>query len=249
MEESHKLGLVKLLDETLKRTAYREYVLAEEDGEDRWDNILELRTVTSQYEELPPQEALTAFLEGVALVSDIDDYDTKANAVTLITLHQAKGLEFPVVFIVGLEEGVLPHKRSFDDPAQMEEERRLCYVGVTRAKKRLYLVRAFRRSLMGASTANAPSRFLKDIPQHLVASPQPDGASAKTLVYYASPATPPPLAEPAFKAGEQVRHVQFGQGIVISCQPISDDQEVTIAFKGAAGLKRLLMSLANLERT
>jgi len=249
MEESHKLGLVKLLDETLKRTAYREYVLAEEDGEDRWDNILELRTVTSQYEELPPQEALTAFLEGVALVSDIDDYDTKANAVTLITLHQAKGLEFPVVFIVGLEEGVLPHKRSFDDPAQMEEERRLCYVGVTRAKKRLYLVRAFRRSLMGASTANAPSRFLKDIPQHLVASPQPAEASAKTPVYYASPATPPPLAEPAFKAGEQVRHVQFGQGIVISCQPISDDQEVTIAFKGAAGLKRLLMSLANLERT
>lgn len=249
MEENHKLGLVELLDETLKRTGYREYVLAEEDGEDRWDNILELRTVASQYEDLPPQEALTTFLEGVALVSDIDDYDAKANAATLITLHQAKGLEFPVVFIVGLEEGVLPHRRSFDDPAQMEEERRLCYVGVTRAKKRLYLVRAFRRSLMGASMANDPSRFLEDIPDHLVASPQPAGANAKTPVYHASPATPPPLAEPAFKAGEQVRHAQFGQGIVINCQPISDDQEVTIAFKGAAGLKRLLMSLANLERT
>ena len=248
IEESQKLGLVELLDEALKRTGYREYVLAEEDGEDRWDNILELRTVASQYKEMPPQEALTAFLEGVALVSDIDDYDTKANAVTLITLHQAKGLEFPVVFIVGLEEGVLPHRRSFDDPAQMEEERRLCYVGVTRAKKRLYLVRAFRRSLMGASTANAPSRFLEDVPHRLVASPQPDVASTKTLVYYASPATPPPLAEPAFKAGEQVRHAQFGQGIVIGCQPISDDQEVTVAFKGTTGLKRLLVSLAKLER-
>ena len=249
IEESSKLGPVALLDETFKRTGYKDYVFAEEDGEDRWDNILELRTVASQYDGLPSKEALTAFLEQVALVSDIDDYDNKANAVTLITLHQAKGLEFPVVFIVGMEEGVLPHRRSIDDPAQMEEERRLCYVGVTRAKKRLYLVHAFHRSLMGTTTTNSPSRFLENIPHRLIASPQPAEASAKALVYNASTVTPPPIPRPAFEAGEKVLHAQFGQGIVVSCQPISGDQEVTVAFKGAAGLKRLLLSFAKLERT
>jgi DNA helicase II / ATP-dependent DNA helicase PcrA len=248
IEQSNKLDPVALLDETLKHTGYRDFILTEEEGEERWDNILELRTVASQYKVLEPKDALTAFLEGVALVSDIDNLDAKSNAATLITLHQAKGLEFPVVFILGLEEGVLPHKRSFDDPSQMEEERRLCYVGVTRAKKRLYLIRAFRRSLMGASTTNPPSRFLEDIPTRLITSPQTAEASAKTLVYNPSTVTLPPVPEPSFKAGEKVRHEQFGQGVVINCQPISGDQEVTVAFKGSAGLKRLLLSFAKLER-
>ena len=98
----------------------------------------------------------------MTLVSDVDSLDPNASAVTLITLHQAKGLEYPVVFIVGMEEGLLPHFRSFDDPSQMEEERRLCYVGITRAKQKIYLVRAFRRSLIGRSQVSAPSRFLGD---------------------------------------------------------------------------------------
>ena len=96
--------------------------------------------------------------------------DGKANAVTLITLHQAKGLEYPVVFLVGMEEGLLPHRRSIDDPDQMEEERRLCYVGMTRAKQRLYLLRAFRRNMMGSSNVNPPSRFLEAIPKGLTAN-------------------------------------------------------------------------------
>ena len=119
---------------------------------------------------MKPAEGLAAFLEGVTLVSDVDGLDETVDAVTLITLHQAKGLEFPVVFIVGMEDGILPHFKSFDDPEQMEEERRLCYVGITRAKQRVYLVRAFRRSLMGSSMVSRPSRFLEDIPRHLIAS-------------------------------------------------------------------------------
>jgi len=128
---------------------------------------MELRTVAQGYSDLEPSEGLAAFLEGVTLVSDVDGLNESADSVTLITLHQAKGLEFPVVFIVGMEEGILPHFRSFDDPSQMEEERRLCYVGVTRAKQKVYLVRAFRRSLMGRSLVSQPSRFLSDIPQRL----------------------------------------------------------------------------------
>ena len=126
--------------------------------------------MAQEYKDLPPEQGLSAFLEGVALVSDVDDLPEKNDTVTLITLHQAKGLEFPVVFIVGMEDGILPHYRSIDDPAQLEEERRLCYVGITRAQKRVYLVRAFRRHLMGASAVNKPSRFLKDIPKELIST-------------------------------------------------------------------------------
>ena len=116
-------------------------------------------------------EALTAFLESVSLVADVDSMEDRADAITLITLHQAKGLEFPVVFMVGMEEGLLPHSRSVDDPTQLEEERRLCYVGVTRAKERLYLLRAFRRGFRGGSEPGTPSRFLLDIPQELLTAP------------------------------------------------------------------------------
>jgi len=166
--QSRELSLSGLLDKIWEHTGYRKYILDKEDGEDRWENVMELKSVASEYDELDPEEALAAFLEKVSLVSDIDELDEKPDAVTLITLHQAKGLEFPAVFIVGMEEGILPHRRSFDDPEEMEEERRLCYVGITRAKKRLYLLRSYRRSLFGGSTANPPSRFLQDISPHLI---------------------------------------------------------------------------------
>jgi len=186
MARSRELNLVDLLDLLVKDSGYQEYILGELDGEERWENILELRTVAQQYADLVPPDGLAVFLEGVALVSDVDGLDATVDAVTLITLHQAKGLEFPVVFIVGMEEGILPHRRSFDDPEQMEEERRLCYVGVTRAKQRVYLVRAFRRSLMGSSTVNSPSRFLSDIPSHLVVGGTPwreEASLAATAMY------------------------------------------------------------------
>jgi len=244
MAKSDELDIVELFDLVLERSGYKEYILEGEDGEDRWDNILELRTVASEYRHLSASDGLSAFLERVALVSDVDSYDEKVDAVTLITLHAAKGLEFPVVFIVGMEEGLLPHIKSFDDPDQMEEERRLCYVGITRAKERVYLVRAFRRSSLGSSVVNLPSRFLLDIPPHLMVPP------AKGLQEPRMPsvADSPLRTKAPLSAGDHVRHAKFGEGIVISCLPTGDDQEVTVAFKGEAGLKRLLLSLAPLER-
>jgi DNA helicase-2/ATP-dependent DNA helicase PcrA len=248
---SRELNLSGLLDEILEHTRYREYILNKEDGEERWENIMELKSVASEYDELDPQEALAAFLEKVSLVSDIDELDEKADAVTLITLHQAKGLEFPAVFIVGLEEGILPHRRSFNDPEEMEEERRLCYVGITRAKKRLYLLRSYRRSLFGGSTANPPSRFLQDISPHLISprglweeSPTPIASSDFNRD---SQPSPQPLSTLMLKVGDHVHHSKFGPGIVMNCLPTRDDQELTVAFE-EAGVKKLLASLAPLEK-
>ncbi len=242
---SGEINIVQLLDIMLERTGYRDYVLEGEDGEDRWDNILELRTVASEYLELAPREGLSAFLEGVSLVSDVDRLDEGFDAVTLITLHQAKGLEFPVVFIVGMEDGVLPHIKSFDDPEQMEEERRLCYVGITRAKKRLYLVYTLRRSLLGSSRSNPPSRFLKDIPRHLVTLVT-EFPGEQMIAREAKP-SPAPAISLAPKAGGRVLHAKFGEGVVVSCQPVRDDYEVVVAFRGEAGVRKLLLSLAPLE--
>ncbi|HJX62123.1 MAG TPA: UvrD-helicase domain-containing protein [Dehalococcoidia bacterium] len=250
--------LSELLEAILDRIDYRRFLLEDAtDGEERWDNVQELRAVATQYDELAPAEALARFLEDAALITDVDEYDEKADAVTLITLHAAKGLEFPVVFIVGTEEGLLPHMRSFDDPNQMEEERRLCYVGMTRAQRRLYLVRAFRRSLGGH---NPPSRFLADIPPHLVTARERPVANVhfhSRVSVHAEPvegterdeeaAEAPPVDVDAFRAGDRVRHVKFGEGIVVSCQESSGDLLVTVAFKGDAGLKRLLASFAALE--
>jgi len=245
--QSHELSFSGLVDEILEHTGYREYILDKEDGEERWENITELRNVASEYNELDTEEALTTFLEKVSLVSDIDELDEKADTVTLITLHQAKGLEFSVVFIVGLEEGILPHRKSFDGPEQMEEERRLCYVGITRAKTRLYLLRSYRRNLFGGSTANPPSRFLQDISRHLI-SPRALWEESPTPVAntYSQPSSRP-SDTPVLKVGDHVRHSKFGPGIVMNCSPTRDDQELTVVFEGA-GVKKLLASLAPLEK-
>lgn len=246
---SQQLKLVDLFDRVVERSGYKQYVLNEADGEERWENILELRTVAQDYVDLKPRESLSAFLEGVTLVSDVDGLDESVSAVTLITLHQAKGLEFPVVFIVGMEDGILPHFRSFDDPEQMEEERRLCYVGVTRAKQKVYLVRAFRRNLMGRSQVSQPSRFLSDIPQHLIATGDwREGGESQIIpsIYSWNKPPTPSLPTLELKAGDHVYHAQFGRGVVVSCQSVKDDAEVVVAFNG--GIKKLLLSFANLEK-
>ena len=247
---SRKLNLVDLFDLVVKSSGYKDYLLSGQDGDERWDNVLELRTVAQQYRDLKPREGLSAFLEGVTLVSDVDGLDETPEAATLITLHQAKGLEFPVVFIVGMEEGILPHFRSFDDPAQMEEERRLCYVGITRARRRVYLVRAFRRSLMGGSTVNRPSRFLRDIPPQLISGGdlwRGEESQIATAVYsWNKPPASGGITQ-ELKDGDHVRHAQFGDGLVISCRSLGDDAEVTVVFDGV-GIKNLLLSLAKLEK-
>ncbi len=246
---SQELNMVDLLDLVVEGSGYKEYILSQVDGEERWDNILELRTVAQQYRDLSPPDDLTAFLEGVTLVSDVDGLDEGVGGVTLITLHQAKGLEFPVVFIVGVEEGILPHFKSLDDPAQMEEERRLCYVGITRAKQRVYLVRAFRRSRMGNSMVNKPSRFLEDIPQRLITGGglwQGEDSQITASVYSWNKPSAPKVITPELRAGDHVHHTQFGDGVVVSCQSVKDDKEIVVAFRGA--IKKLLLSLAKLEK-
>ncbi|MCL2281247.1 MAG: UvrD-helicase domain-containing protein, partial [Dehalococcoidia bacterium] len=254
-EKADDTKLLVLFDKLTDCIGFKEYLLASPDGEDRWDNIMELRGVVQEYNDLMPDEALPALLEGVTLVSDVDSLSETTDTATLITLHQAKGLEFPIVFIVGMEEGILPHIRSFDDPAQMEEERRLCYVGITRAKSRIYLVRAFRRNMMGGSNVNAPSRFLKDIPVELTSGARLWKAEEPKLHRrerdYSDWVVEPEFCEDQefaeLKAGDSVRHAHFGQGTVITANPVRGDIEVIVAFKGV-GVKKLLLSLAKLEK-
>ena len=250
---SREMNLVEFFDLAAVRTGYKDFLLNEEDGDERWENVMELRTVAEGYRDLAPAEALSSFLEGVALVSDIDELEGTPDRVTLITLHQAKGLEYGVVFIVGVEEGLLPHFKSMDDPLQMEEERRLCYVGITRARRRVYLVHAFRRNLMGRSTVNQASRFLQDIPKRLIAggdiwqaAESRLGTENKNRQVNTQPAAPKaPAAE--YKTGDKVRHAQFGEGVVISSSVKGNDYELVVAFQGV-GMKKLLLSFAKLEK-
>ena len=250
IEKSRELNLVALFDFVVNKSGYKQYITGLVDGEERWENTLELRGVAQDYKDLKPGEGLSDFLEGVALVSDVDSLEEKVETVTLITLHQAKGLEFPVVFIVGMEDGILPHYKSIDDPAQLEEERRLCYVGITRAKKKVYLVRAFRRHLMGSSAVNKPSRFLQDIPEHLTTrggvKEAEDEWSTPTIEAQEEKAKRS-ADLPEFKAGDHVKHDQFGEGVVVNYHKTKNDAEVVVAFDGA-GVKRFLLSFAKIEK-
>ncbi len=191
-----ELQLPELLDRVAERSGYGPDLRETPEGEERWSNVLELRRVAEDYSEIETRTALELFLENVALVGGADTAQTSEDgtlvkeenhdAVTLITLHAAKGLEFPVVFIVGMDEGSLPHARSVDKPEQLEEERRLAYVGFTRAMRRLYLVRAYRRSYFGETQVTEPSRFLEDIPVELVKS---EGGAGSTRQSGSSRAT------------------------------------------------------------
>jgi DNA helicase-2/ATP-dependent DNA helicase PcrA len=176
-------SVLDVLDAALERSGYLRYLRdGTEEGEERWANVQELRSKAQNYDELATGSGLSAFLEDVSLVQDVDQLDesgSAGDAVTLITLHAAKGLEFPYVFLVGVEEGVLPHQRSVDDTHQLEEERRLFYVGITRAMRGLYLVRAFRRTTYGNSATSTASRFLLDIPPSLAMVTHAPGAGSR----------------------------------------------------------------------
>ncbi len=153
-----------------------------EEGERKWENVLELFTAIEKYKDLPARDGVRIFLEEITLAADIDNLDNSHNAVTLMTLHSSKGLEFNTVFIIGLEEGLLPHSRSLSEPAEMEEERRLCYVGITRAKERVYLLFAKTRKIYGSIQANYPSRFISDIPENLLESKVQDYGSGEEYI-------------------------------------------------------------------
>ena len=248
----------EVLEGIIEETSYRQYLQQHDpdDHEARWENVQELRAVATQYDDLEGEHSLASFLEEIALVADVDDPTADVpDAVTLTSLHAAKGLEYPVVFMTGMEDGVLPHMRALDDPGQMEEERRVCYVGMTRARERLYLLHALRRFVMGSYRNSMPSRFLRDLPDADRLSiggsrgggvQAPISARERRAALAAREAEQGTVPdEPRFEAGERVRHGHFGRGVVVSCLPRGDDQEVTVAFEGA-GVKRLLVSLANL---
>jgi len=248
---SQELPVADLINRVLEDTGYADYLRdGSDEGEERWANVLELRNVAADEADY----TLTEFLTDVALVSEVDNLSADVDAPTLLTLHSAKGLEFPVVFITGLEEGLLPHSRSFDEPEEMAEERRLAYVGLTRAEDRLFLTYAFRRTRWGSSEATVPSRFLDDIPEELTSgSWRMTGASrreretswdrpGRDRVAALDEASP----VPQFSAGQRVMHDSFGEGMVLDSRAQGDDQIVTINFE-EGGEKRLLASFAPME--
>ncbi len=250
------MELPQLIDEVLEQSGLRRAILESDDpdAEDRLENLRELRGLSAEFADAPAEESLPAFLERIALVSDQDVLDEdEQQYITLITLHQIKGLEFPVVFITGMEDGVLPHMRSIDDPDQLEEERRIAYVGMTRARERLYLFRSLRRRMFGSFGSSRRSRFLKDIPFELIEAPERGqrfgngdmGRPVRELA--AVGADGAPVQAPPFKTGEKVTHPVFGLGIVVDCSPRPGDYEVTVAFPGNQGVKRILHSYGKLE--
>ncbi|TAK13220.1 MAG: hypothetical protein EPO32_06215 [Anaerolineae bacterium] len=240
-----------LLDQVLADIDYQSYLDdGSEEATDRWDNVQELRRLAAEYADRP----LGEFLESIALVSDQDTVDQSANVPTLLTLHAAKGLEFPVVFITGLEDGTLPHSRSFDDPEEMEEERRLFYVGITRAKDRVYLSYALNRTTFGYSEPTEPSRFLDDIPENILDGHNPLGTTRYVERHqrqrqdeWERPNSPAAaVIQPTYRAGQNVRHAAWGNGMVLNTK-IEDGEEIVDVFFEEAGLKKLVASLARLE--
>lgn len=278
-EASHTLQLEQLFDLVLERTGYAQFLRdGSPEGEERWQNVMELRTSARDFGELAPGTGVDAFLQELALVSDQDSLSSEQDAVTLITLHAAKGLEFPVVFMVGMEEGLFPHSRSLDDPKRLEEERRLAYVGMTRARAHLFLTYAFRRTIFGNPTMPMPSRFLQNIPADVIrpvtftsaqsAGPRPGGVLGRTVAAPAPrpvikfpsatpaqsprsgpPATPPPAAvAQRYRAGDKVYHSLFGDGVVVRSDLLKGDEEVIVAFVGQGVPKKLSAAFAPMEK-
>jgi DNA helicase II / ATP-dependent DNA helicase PcrA len=261
-EHIESIPIPELFDHILEDTVYYEYINdGTDEGMGRWENVQELRRLTEEYED----RGLATFLENLALVSDQDTVPEEAEAPTLLTLHAAKGLEFPIVFILGLDDGILPHNRSLDDPEEMAEERRLFYVGLTRARQRIYLVRAEQRSLYGSYQESIPSRFLEDIPAELIKGDPRQrrtssgyagrrdrtatwGSQTHSLNTYRTP--PPgnsaPIIQPRYRPSMRVRHSSWGEGMVIESRIQDNDETVDVIFE-SVGFKRLIASIANLE--
>jgi DNA helicase-2/ATP-dependent DNA helicase PcrA len=268
--DAAQLSVTDLARKVLDLSGYQQ--MLEQEGsiesQTRLENVKELLSKTRQYDQEADEEAsLGGFLENVSLVADIDSLESSANAITLMTLHSAKGLEFPVVFLVGLEENVFPHMRSMESDREIEEERRLCYVGITRAKEELYLTHASRRTLFGSINYNPPSRFLNEIPRELyhgahagraVSGFDPDehdrparGRVPAGMKLWDSGPTPPRdqqrASESEFRIAQKVRHEKFGVGVVLNVTGEGDDTTVEVVFPNV-GPKKLLLSLAKLQR-
>lgn len=253
------LSVMELTEEIIKRTEYREMLQAEKtlEAESRLENIDEFLSVTKNFEESSEDQTLIAFLTDLALVADIDQLDKEENvkdAVVLMTLHSAKGLEFPVVFLIGLEEGVFPHSRSLMEENDMEEERRLMYVGITRAEEELYITNAQIRTLYGHTNINPASRFIEEIPDELIDRLN----EQKRNVHVRDQHQVRPVFRPAqsttggedirWRAGDKAIHKKWGVGTVVSVKGEGDHMELDIAFPIPVGIKRLLAKFAPIEK-
>ncbi|MCQ2470952.1 MAG: UvrD-helicase domain-containing protein [Clostridia bacterium] len=275
-DDAESLALDQLLETILKKSGYYTALsLDKETYEDRMGNLAELKNNLLRYQQENEDGDLNGFLEDIALMTDIDNYNASNETVTMMTLHSAKGLEFPIVFIPGMEEGIFPGIQSVYNPADVEEERRLAYVGITRAKKQLFMTYARTRLLFGSTSHNAPSRFLKEIPDELVehtgvtslASGRVESKSRTSDFavdspmdsYYSrnkinrgfsKPATaqkPKSAPSVSYSVGDTVKHKIFGTGVILKVQPVANDTLLEIAFD-KAGTKKLMANFAKLTK-
>jgi DNA helicase II / ATP-dependent DNA helicase PcrA len=240
------VAVVEIVEMAWEITGYMDELTSERSFEalSRIENLKELAGVASEYDAANDGGSLTDFLERLALITDTDQESGDEVGVTFMTLHNAKGLEFPVVFIIGLEEGVFPHIRSLTEPDELEEERRLCYVGITRAMERLYLLHAWSRSLWGQANYNPASRFLAEIPEELV---HQVGERSQTPTR-AQRRRGAPVEDPgSFRVGQEVEHTRWGRGVILEIERSSVGFEATVNFPDAGGEKRLDLSLAPLK--
>ncbi len=268
-QQQEFLTLPELYDELLEQTGYLAALEAKGDMESRGraENIMELKSNLVEYQEKAEEPSLAGFLEEMALYTDADHTDENEDAVLLMTMHSAKGLEFPNVFLCGMEDGLFPSMRAEADDETLEEERRLCYVAVTRAKEQLYLTCAERRMLYGRTQYSKPSRFLEEIPKDLIDSNISERAQAqrnameeqertyqkraafsvsqayRTAAAAERKAAQAAAAAPSFKPGDRVRHKAFGEGMVLSVKPMGGDELLEIAFD-TKGTKRLMAKSA-----
>ena len=263
------LSITELVKEIIEKSGYREMLEKEKsiEAESRLENIEEFLSVTEAFEKRAAEEdeepSLVAFLTDLALVADIDTLDKEENTSTekivLMTMHAAKGLEFPVVFVLGMEENIFPHIRALADPEEMEEERRLAYVAITRAESRLYLTCAGHRMLFGKSNFNQPSRFLNEISDELTKLlADGNGMSVPFAQAPKARAKRPAVKRPAYnqsggekmqwKPGDKASHKIWGVGTVVSVKGKADDMELDIAFPNPVGIKRLLAKFAPIEK-
>ncbi len=273
LEEGVPLNV--LYDELLERTEYLAYLETSEpeSAEDRTANVRELATNLKRYEEENPDGSLAGFLEEVALFTDIDNYDASADSVVLMTVHAAKGLEFPVVFLPGMEENIFPGMSSMYEPETLEEERRLAYVAITRAKEELYIFHATYRMIFGSTNRNRLSRFVEEIPDELIertrsveySYTRKDAASARSFsgaklfsgeekpasVAEAGGFTPKPRIKPTpagtYRVGDTVSHRTFGTGLIVSATPMANDTLLEVAFD-KVGTKKLFANFARLTK-
>ena len=256
------VGLGELFDMLLEKTDYLITLNGDEKKQERMENIQELKTNLVKYQDEHGEETeLGDFLEEVALITDIDNYDSSADAIVMMTLHSAKGLEFPVVFIPGMEEGLFPGRQTMYDPEEVEEERRLAYVGITRAKDKLHMIHAQSRMIYGQTSRNQLSRFAAEIPPELLEEKRPEPIHRESIPasfeskkpHYDSATTisgiasKPAKTTESFAAGDRVRHKVFGEGSVTSASPLGSDTLLVVQFD-KVGEKKLMANFAGLKK-